>query len=339
MTAPGRAGDEIPLSILTGFLGSGKTTLLNVILSEHHGRRMGVVVNEFGQVDLDGRLIVAAREDVVELANGCVCCSARGNLAAALDRLLDRVPPVEYVLVEASGLAEPAPLAQAFLQPDLDPRLRLDGVVTVADARFLELSLAERPEPREQVAFADLVVLNKIDLVSAEQQASVEARLRALNPSARIVATCYGRVPIESLLDLRAFSTGQPGALERAVAASSAAHADGLMALTIREPRPLDLACFNSWLSELIPRLGRRLLRAKGVLAFAGDPERWIFQCVRDMVGVVPDRAWAAGEQRDSVLVFIGHALDPDRLQAGLTGCAVVDAGLPHPREAAPWLK
>jgi G3E family GTPase len=315
--------DEIPISILTGFLGSGKTTLLNAILAGQHGRRIGVVVNEFGQVDIDGRLIVAAREDTIELSNGCVCCNARGNLTGALERLLNRTPPPEYILVEASGLAEPASLAQAFLQPDLDPRLLLDGVVSVADAHFLELNLAERPEPREQVAFADLIVLNKIDLATPDQRARVEASLHALNPTAPVVATSYGRLPIERLLNLRAFSTQKRDALTAAAAAARAPgepHQD-LMSVAIVERRPLDLGRFNAWLGELISRLGRRLLRAKGVLVFDDGPERWVFQCVRDMVGVSRDRLWTADEEPESALVFIGYDLDATALQAGLTDC------------------
>src|ERR1700726_897295 len=203
---PELTSQKIPVTVLTGYLGAGKTTLLNRILSENHGKKYAVIVNEFGEIGIDNDLIIGADEEVFEMNNGCICCTVRGDLVRILDGLMKRKGKFDAIIVETTGLADPAPVAQTFfVDEDVQKNARLDAVVTVADAKWLSDRLKDAPEAKNQIAFADVIVLNKTDLVSKAELAEVEARIRAINPYAKLHRTERCQVALSDVLERGAF--------------------------------------------------------------------------------------------------------------------------------------
>src|SRR5579863_7410768 len=208
MPAPSQnsAESKIPVTVLTGYLGAGKTTLLNRILSENHGHKYAVIVNEFGEIGIDNELVVGADEEIFEMNNGCICCTVRGDLIRIIEGLMKRKGKFDAIIVETTGLADPAPVAQTFfVDADVQEASKLDAVVTVADAKWLSERLKDAPEAKNQVAFADVILLNKSDLVSPEELREVEARIRAINPYAKLHKTVKCDVPLDAVLGRNAF--------------------------------------------------------------------------------------------------------------------------------------
>jgi len=323
------AQNRPPVTLLAGFLGAGKTTLLNRILSEDHGRRYAVVVNEFGEIGIDGDLIAGGDEEVLEMSNGCVCCTARGDLLVAFRNLLDRGDRFDAVVLEASGLADPGAVAQAFfLDDELRGLARLDSVTTVVDAKHVALSLAENREAAAQIAIADLIILNKIDLVSAPDLGAIEARLRALNPLAPIQRAERARVPLEAVIGRGGFDLeriaglGEPGHVHDADCADDTHHDSAIRAVSLVLTEPLDGDRVGEWLNDLVTARGPDILRAKGILDIAGEDRRLVFHAVHSVLEGDLQRPWRAGETRSSRMVFIGRGLDEAALRSGLEACA-----------------
>ena len=325
----GEAPDpRTPVTLLTGWLGAGKTTLLNRILAEPAGRRFAVLVNEFGDIGVDDRLVVRADEDLVELNNGCVCCTVRGDLVRTLTRLRRRKPPLfrrrefDHVLIETTGIAEPAPLLRTFLvEADIAVCYRVESVVGVADAQSLERALHE-PSAVEQLALADLLLLNKTDLCSAQQTEEVANQLQQLNPAAPIVRCQQGQAPIEEILRART-----PRGLEdlQTPTGGSGAHPHagqaGIEALSLRGEQPLDAMKVQLWLDACAKMLEGRLIRYKGFLDLAGESRRGILQGVYELYTVSYGPEWREDEPRVSELVFIGRDLDATLLERGMRAC------------------
>ena len=204
--APEKAQEKVPVTVLTGYLGAGKTTLLNRILSEPHGKKYAVIVNEFGEIGIDNDLVVGADEEVFEMNNGCICCTVRGDLVRILDGLMRRKGKFDAIIVETTGLADPAPVAQTFfIDENVGRRTKLDAVVTVADAKWLNERLKDAPEAKNQIAFADVILINKTDLVSPEELDDVEARIRGINPYAKLHRTQRSQIPLDAVLGRNAF--------------------------------------------------------------------------------------------------------------------------------------
>src|SRR5246500_5428827 len=198
--------DKVPVTVLTGYLGAGKTTLLNRILSEPHGKKYAVIVNEFGEIGIDNDLVVGADEEVFEMNNGCICCSVRGDLVRIIDGLMRRKGKFDAIIVETTGLADPAPVAQTFfIDENVGRKIKLDAVVTVADAKWLNERLKDAPEAKNQIAFADVILINKTDLVSPDELSDVEARIRGINPYAKLHRTQRAKVPLDAVLGRNAF--------------------------------------------------------------------------------------------------------------------------------------
>ena len=228
------SSDKIPVTVLTGYLGAGKTTLLNRILSEPHGKKYAVIVNEFGEIGIDNDLVVGADEEVFEMNNGCICCTVRGDLVRILDGLMRRKGKFDAIIVETTGLADPAPVAQTFfIDENVGRRTRLDAVVTVADAKWLNDRLKDAPEAKNQIAFADVILINKTDLVSAEELSEVEARIRGINPYARVHKTERAQIALNEVLERNAFDLDRILDIEPEFLAKEDAHDHGMDTTTI----------------------------------------------------------------------------------------------------------
>jgi G3E family GTPase len=325
-TAPKKAS----VIILTGFLGAGKTTLLNRILTAPQGARTAVVVNEFGQVGIDHHLLLAAEQEVVQMNNGCICCTVSGDLLRKLFQLLEHRSKFDRVVIETSGLAEPGPVAQTlYADESIRSEFSLEGVVTVVDAKHFPSQIEASAEAREQIAFADLIVLNKTDLSTPENLDQLEKTISGLNRIAKIHRTRNSDIDLRTVLD--------PGSAELAQRIENAVHRSQhndrghhdhhdhkhlqVSTVCIVEPGDLDGFKLSAWLRNLIKEFGADILRMKGILSLRNDPDQFLFQGVQSEFEGKPGRAWQKGEQRDNRLVFIGRKLDEEKILKGFSTC------------------
>jgi G3E family GTPase len=351
--------EKVPVTVLTGYLGAGKTTLLNRILSEPHGKKYAVIVNEFGEIGIDNDLVVGADEEVFEMNNGCICCTVRGDLVRIIDGLMRRKGKFDAVIVETTGLADPAPVAQTFfVDENVGRKTRLDAVVTVADAKWLSERLKDAPEAKNQIAFADVILLNKTDLVSADELAEVEGRIRAINPYAKLHRTQRAQIPIAEVLDRKAFDLDrildiEPQFLEteddhdhhhghdhgdghghdhhddhghhhhgeHGHKGIKHYHDEDMQSVSLKIDKPLDPDKFFPWVQNLVQTEGPNILRCKGILSFKNDDDRFVFQGVHMILDGDHQRPWAKDETRDSRIVFIGRNLPEDKIREGFEGC------------------
>ncbi len=313
---------RIPATVVTGFLGSGKTTLINRILREQHGRKLAVIVNEFGEISIDGQLVIHdADAQLVEFNNGCLCCTVRGDLVETLGRLQERAGTLDGILIETTGLADPAPVASTFFAADdVKAGIRLDAFVTVVDAVNLEKNLAQSNEAMEQVAFSDIVLINKMDLVSAEQMAAIERRVRQLNAMAKIYHTANSEIALASILDVGAFDLVQKLEVDPEFLGDHE-HDAAIGSFVLTEQKPVDVNRLMTWMGGLAERRGDDLFRTKGIFYANGFQERLVFQSVRMLTTLRRDRLWEPGEEKMTQFVVIGKNLDREEFAAGLASC------------------
>ena len=322
------ANTHVPVTILTGFLGSGKTTLLNRILREQHGHRIAVIENEFGEEGVDNDLLLQERdEQIVEMNNGCICCTVRGDLIRILGDLRERRERgeigFERVVIETTGMADPGPVAQTFfIDDDIADYYLLDAVITIVDARHGEQQLDEHKEAQEQVGFADRILMSKVDLVDEPARERLTARLRRMNPRAPVRPVHFGNAPIAEILDIRGFNLNavleiDPSFLE----SDDHEHDDAVQSFVFRSDKPFDSLNLEDFLSGLIQVYGPDMLRYKGVLYMKGSDRQTVFQGVHMMMGADTGRRWQPGEKRSSKMVFIGRNLPKDTFIKGLEQC------------------
>jgi G3E family GTPase len=319
-----RVDRRIPATVVTGFLGSGKTTLINRILREQHGRKLAVIVNEFGEVSIDGQLVIHDEEaQLVEFNNGCLCCTVRGDLVETLGRLQARAGHLDGILIETTGLADPAPVASTFFAADeVKAGIRLDAFVTVVDAVNLERNLAQSNEAVEQVAFSDIILINKMDLVNSDQVATIERRIRTLNPLAKIYHTWNSEVDLAAILDVKAFDLVQKLEVDpEFLGDHQHEHDPSIGSFVLEESRPIDINRLMTWMNGVAQERGEDLYRTKGIFRAHGFKERLVFQSVRMLTTLRRDRLWAENETPMSQFVVIGKNLNRDEFAAGLAGC------------------
>ena len=331
---------KCPVTVLTGFLGAGKTTLLNYILTQPHGKKLAVIENEFGEVGIDDALLakntkMQADEEIIEMMNGCICCTVRQDLIVILNKLAKRIKAgalkLDGVVIETTGMADPAPVAQTFfVDDDVKASFRLDGIVTLVDAKHIEQHLdEEKPEGAEnesveQVAFADRLILNKTDLVSEEDLVRIETRLKSINKFAPIVRSCQSKVGVDQVLDIKGFDLKRTLEMDPEFLNTDGEHAHdtSVSSLSLGSDLDLDLDLVQDWVGTLLEEKGKDLYRMKGVLAIKFAEEKFVYQAVHMIFnGNFDDEKWQPDEKRCSKLVFIGKNLNHAELKAGFDAC------------------
>jgi G3E family GTPase len=335
--------DKVPVTVLTGYLGAGKTTLLNRILSEQHGRKYAVIVNEFGEIGIDNDLVVGADEEIFEMNNGCVCCTVRGDLVRIIDGLMRRKGKFDAIIVETTGLADPAPVAQTFFMDDnVGRKAKLDAVVTVADAKWLSDRLKDAPEAKNQIAFADVILLNKTDLVAPDELSEVEARIRGINPYAKLHRTERCKIALTEVLGRNAFDLDRILEIEPEFlndgdhhhhehhedhdhhhhgGGLKHYHDEEIQSVSLNTEQPLDPDKFFPWVQQLVQTAGPNILRCKGILSFKDDDARFVFQGVHMILDGDHQLPWQQSEKRESRIVFIGRNLPEDKIREGFAAC------------------
>ncbi len=346
------ASAQVPATVLTGFLGAGKTTLLNHILTAEHGKKVAVIVNEFGEVGIDQQLVIGADEEIFEMNNGCICCTVRGDLIRIIGNLMRRRNKFDHLLIETTGLADPGPVVQTFfMDEDIHRQVALDAVVTVVDAKHVQQHWGDR-EVLEQIGFADVILLNKTDLVTAEELEELEAKIKHLNILARVELVQLNKTnnenieqSISKVLDVGGFDLNRILEKNPEFLAAQAKgehnhahehhdhehhdhehhhiHDEEVGSVSILESGAVNPYKFQSWISELLRTQGQDIFRSKGIINLAGSDDRLVFQGVHMQFDATRDRPWNNNELRKNQLVFIGRHLDADKLRKGFLGCLI----------------
>jgi len=313
---------KIPTTVLTGYLGSGKTTLLNRILSSDHGKKIAVIVNEFGEIGIDNELIVSSDEEIVEMNNGCICCTVRGDLIRIIDDIFSRYEDLDHILIETTGLADPGPVIQSFFADDrMASKLELDAIVTLVDSKHLPKQISSH-EAEEQIAFADVIVLNKADLVSSDDLDTLESEIRQRNTVARIFRARHADLELENVLGIQGFDLKNAlSVVPDLLSEDDHQHDDSIQSICIERTGAVDPKKFNRWLFDLSQEHGQNILRMKGILNVDDEPRRFVFQGVHMMIDGKPGRPWGPDETRRNELVFIGRHLGSMSLKEGFETC------------------
>ncbi|NBC64979.1 MAG: GTP-binding protein [Bacteroidetes bacterium] len=321
--------EKIPVTIISGFLGSGKTTLINHILTQQHTHRMAIIQNEFGEIGIDGELIESRSQDIFELNNGCICCTVQGDLLRALYDLKQTGKPIDHLLIETTGLADPRPIAQTFLNgSNIQNDFKLDGLVCTVDAKHVQIQLKESPEAKHQIRSANMLLINKTDLVDEVEFAAVKKRLKEINPLVATRKTQFGQIPLKQILDIQGFDVNKIDVETRSNATDHShhfhehhEHDDDMMSISLEYPGFVDLERLDAWLSLLLNVLQRnRIFRIKGIVNVWDEDRRYIFQVVHQMINGDYGKPWE-DQERTNQFVFIGKKLNKKLLRDGFEAC------------------
>jgi len=311
---------RIPVTILTGFLGAGKTTLLNYILQQQHGYKFAIIVNEIGEIGIDSQLVENAKEEIVQMNNGCVCCTVRTDLVKSVQALIRR-GGFDYLLIETTGIADPGPVAQTFLNiPQLQQYVQLDSIITVVDAEQIEKQILDVETAREQIAMADFVLVNKTDLVDEAHLLRIEALVAELNPHAQSFRTNRAQVNLKEVLDMAAFDVDRKLAVDpKFLDELNHRHHHEIQSCAFTFDHPFSVDRFEAFVADL--SLNAKIFRSKGFISIAGNPRRALFHGVNNRFTIFWDRLWEKDEPRTSQMVFIGKSLDRSGINQALAKC------------------